>query len=237
MIEKFFPPLEMALALEPEELAIPLLKCLDQEEQAGHDNNLNLHNFVGSGVPDSYSGNRYDELAKAITEAWIWLEREGMLAPKPRQGRDWVYVTRRGKELLAHSDINKYIRSDLIPRKSLDPVLANKVYPLFIRGDYDTAVFQAFKEVEIRVREAASLPQDLFGVDLVRNAFNPENGKLTDMTSIKAEREAKSHLFAGALGLFKNPSSHRDVNWQDPGECAELIYLANHLLRLVKNVE
>ena len=163
--------------------------------------------------------NRYDELAKAIAEAWIWLEREGMLAPKPRQGRDWVYVTRRGKELLAHSDINKYIRSDLIPRKSLDPVLANKVYPLFIRGDYDTAVFQAFKEVEIRVREAASLPQDLFGVDLVRNAFNPENGKLTDMTSIKAEREAKSHLFAGALGLFKNPSSHRDVNWQDLGEC------------------
>ena len=115
--------------------------------------------------------------------------------------------------------------------------MANKVYPLFIRGDYDTAVFQAFKEVEIRVRKAASLPQGLFGVDLVRNAFNPENGKLTDMASIKAEREAKSHLFAGALGLFKNPSSHRDVNWQDPGECAELIYLANHLLRLVKNVE
>ena len=75
---------------------------------------------------------------------------------------------------------------------------------------------------------------ELVGVDLMRKAFNPDNGELTDMSCIKAEREATSHLFAGAIGLFKNPSSHRDVNWQDPGECVELIYLANHLLRLVE---
>jgi len=68
---------------------------------------------------------------------------------------------------------------------------------------------------------------------LMRSAFHLNNGKLTDMTRPKAEREATSHLFAGAIGLFKNPSSHRDVNWDEPIECAELIYLANHLLRMV----
>jgi hypothetical protein len=39
---------------------------------------------------------------------------------------------------------------------------------------------------------------------------------------------------AKAIGLLKNPSSHRDINWEDAGECAELIYLANYLLRLVE---
>ena len=68
----------------------------------------------------------------------------------------------------------------------------------------------------------------------MRKAFHPDEGTLADLSRPKAEREATAHLFAGAIGLFKNPSSHREVNWEDPGECAELIYLANHLLRMVE---
>jgi uncharacterized protein (TIGR02391 family) len=233
-IKDQFPPPDDALALEPEELALFLLKYLYKEEQTGNSSVLNLHNCTLHGNLQDYAGEKYDEISRAITEAWIWLEREGMIAPKPAHERQWVYVTNRGKRLLESSDIGTYLRSNILPVKVLDPVLAGKVRPLFIRGDYDTAVFQAFKEVEIRVRKAASLPKALVGVDLMRSAFHPDNGKLTDMSRIKAEREATSHLFAGAIGLFKNPSSHRDVNWQDPGECAELIYLANHLLRLIE---
>jgi len=229
-----FPPPDEALTLEPEELALILLKYLYKEEQTSNSSVLNLHNCTLHGNLQDYAGEKYNEISKAITESWIWLEREGMIAPKPEQGRQWVYVTNRGKRLLESPDIGTYLKGNILPVKVLDPVLTRKVRPLFIRGDYDTAVFQAFKEVEIRVRKAASLPQELVGVDLMRNAFNPDNGKLTDMSCIKAEREATSHLFAGAIGLFKNPSSHRDVNWQDPGECVELIYLANHLLRLVE---
>lgn len=234
LLNQFLPPVEIALELKPEELAVSLLKCLVQMEQRGGPANLNLNNFLGTTAIDEYAGDKYDEAVKAITEAWIWLEREGMIAPIARQGRDWLYVTRRGKKLAADSDITTYIRSNLIPRESLDPILASKVLHLFIRGDYDPAVFQAFKEVEIRVRNAASLPPSLVGVDLMRKAFNADDGPLTDMTRLKAEREAISHLFAGAIGLFKNPSSHRDVDWDDPGECAELVYLANHLLRIVE---
>ena len=104
----------------------------------------------------------------------------------------------------------------------------------FIRGDYDTAVFQAFKEVEVRVRKVTSLSQELFGIELMRQAFHSDTGRLTDKNYPKAEREATAHLFAGAIGLFKNPSSHRDVNLEDPSECAELIYLANYLLRTIE---
>lgn len=103
----------------------------------------------------------------------VRLEREVTIAPEPRRGRDWVYVTRRGKQLLENSDINIYLKGKLVPEETIDPVLARKIRPLFIRGDYDTAVFQAFKEVEIRVRKAADMPSESIGVDLMRKAFNP----------------------------------------------------------------
>ncbi len=235
MLEKFFPPPEIVLQLNPEELAIPLLQCLIQLEETKRDNDLIRENFFGLAVSEKFGGEQTIEVTKAITEAWLWLEREIMIAPRPEPGAGRIiYVTERGKKLSEQSDINTYVRSNLIPRGVLDPRLANKIQHLFIRGDYDTAVFQAFKEVEVQVRELASLPANLLGYDLMRRAFNPENGKLTDLGQIMAERQATSDLFAGAIGLFKNPSSHRDVNWEDPQECTELIYLANYLLRIAE---
>lgn len=235
MLEGFFPSPEIVLQLNTEELAIPLLKCLIHLEDAKLDNNLVRENFFGIVVSEKFGGERTIEVAKAITEVWLWLEREIMIAPRPEPGAGRiVYITERGKKLAEQADINIYSRSNLIPIGVLDPRLASKVQNLFIRGDYDIAVFQAFKEVEVRVRKLASLPATLLGYDLMRKAFNPENGKLTNLGQVMAERQSTSDLFAGAIGLFKNPSSHRDVNWGDPQECAELIYLANHLLRIAE---
>jgi len=57
------------------------------------------------------------------------------------------------------------------------------------------------------VRTAAGLPNDLVGVALMREAFNPHTGKLTDKESVVAEREAMSALFAGAIGHRRNPGA------------------------------
>jgi uncharacterized protein (TIGR02391 family) len=94
-------------------------------------------------------------------------------------------------------------------------LFAQKVVPLFRRGDYDVAVFQAFKEVEVAVRKAANAkkagyPDSDVGTALMRKAFHPETGPLTDMAVVRAEREAVMHLFSGAIGHAKNPMSHRE---------------------------
>jgi len=44
-------------------------------------------------------------------------------------------------------------------------------------------------------------------------------------------------LFRGAIGTFKNPSSHRAVNYDDPVLAAEVVLLADLLMRLLDRVE
>jgi hypothetical protein len=67
----------------------------------------------------------------------------------------------------------------------------------------------------------------------MRKAFDVKIGPLTDHKAEPAEKQARSDLFAGAIGSYKNPHSHRNVDLDDPDEAAEIILLANHLLRIV----
>jgi hypothetical protein len=114
-------------------------------------------------------------------EAWSWLEREGMIAYQPGKGSsDWVFVTRRGQQMRTAADLKAYQRAALLPRQLLHPALAAKVVGPFIRGDYDTAVFQAFKEVEVAVRTKAQLAATDIGVPLMRKAFDAKTGPLRD---------------------------------------------------------
>jgi uncharacterized protein (TIGR02391 family) len=115
------------------------------------------------------------------------------------------------------------------------PLIIKKAYPSIKKDEYDTAVFKAFKAVEIRVRELSRLPNEMVGVDLMRKAFAPDNGPLSDKTAPKAEREALSHLFSGAIGCYKNPISHREVQFTF-NEAFEMLLLGSHLLSILDKI-
>ena len=235
IIAEVFPPVDVALKLEPEELALPLLECLCQFEESKNTGMLNRFNFTQPHALKGYCESHNDEaVTKAIMEAWMWLEREGLIAPAPGQSGEWIFITRRGRKFRETGDAHKFKAASLLPHETLDPQLASKVRPPFLRGDYDSAIFEAFKEVEIRVRTLSGASKTDLGVNLMRKAFHPHTGSLTDKSQAPSEQQSLSDLFAGAIGSFKNPSSHRDVDFKDPAEVVELIMLADHLIRIAE---
>ncbi len=222
---------EAVLSLEPEELAGVILEYFNSEHSREMD--LNRRHFGLPHIVEKYPKEHKKAISEALMEAWVWLEREGLLAPRPGGiDTDFVFITRRGKMIKKASDLEHYRKSNMLPRQLLHPVIAQKVWSNFLRGEYDTAVFQSFKEVEVAVREAGDFSARDLGPDLMRKAFHTEKGPLTDFNSLIAERESLSHLFAGAIGSYKNPHSHRNIEIS-PEEAVEMIILASHLLRIV----
>src|SRR5262249_19663956 len=74
-------------------------------------------------------------------------------------------------------------------------------------------------------------PTDI-GAPLMRKAFDPKTGPLRDDTAIDLEKQAIAEMFAGLVGAYKTPRSHRHVVL-DAAEAVEIIVFASHLLKIV----
>ena len=239
------------LALEVEELAGVLLTHLNSFE--GLPNNsiyqnglISQSNFVAGqrqyGQTSEYGG-RQAEVDRALMEAWAWLTNQGILIREPSQPAPWFFVSRRGKKLKSPDEFESYKKASLLADRQLHPLITSEVYPAFLRGKYDTAIFEAFREVEVAVREAGNFGPDDYGTELMRIAFRPEKkgqqvtpGPLTDTQLPAAEQEAMANLFSGAIGLYKNPQSHRHVPTHAE-DAAEVIVFASQLLRIVDRLK
>ena len=144
-----------------------------------------------------------------------------------------IFVTRLGNKVLQTGleTMRAAERLDVALHASLDRVKSQ-----FLLGEYELAAFAAMREVEIRVRELSGADSSLLGVKLMRKSFG-DGGKLADSELDPGERIGIMELFAGAIGTFKNPPSHRQVDYADPTEASEVVLLADLLMRLLDRVE
>jgi uncharacterized protein (TIGR02391 family) len=225
-LKDILPDTSTILALEPEQLAGYLLEYLNALP-AGEHESLNRYNFFLGQEARQFG----EEVRRALMEAWMWLERELMLAPKPGTQGEFQFITRRGRKLKGRANVEAFRKANLVPRAQLHPVVV-AVWAEFLAGRYDSAVFNALREVEVAVRTAGGFTASDRGDALMRIAFNKDTGSLTDKNAPEAERLALAHLFAGAFGYFRNPTGHRPVGIE-PVEAVEIIAFASHLLRIV----
>ena len=231
------PDADVLLGLQPEEVGGALLVVLNSRGTPTE--TFHPQNMISDLFPlnnEVYPRERQEEIGQALMEAWTWLRREGLTATDPDVSNargGWAFVTRRGRELRSIGDLDAYRQASSLPKNLLHPTFANDCWINFIRGKYDMAVFEAFRAVEIAVRSAGGFADSVLGVDLMRRAFKQEEGPLTDATTPRGEQQAMLDLFAGAIGSYKNPHSHRGGIITDPNDAVGMLMLASHLMRIV----
>jgi uncharacterized protein (TIGR02391 family) len=237
------PDSDVLLAMEPEELGAKLLFLLRKQANRAP---FILSNFILELWPYNllpgqsffYPAARKDEINLALAEAWSWLIAQGLLVSAPNAASTPAYLlSRRAGKFADETEFRRFAAARMLQKETLHPRIATDVWIEFMRGKFDIAVLLAMKAVEVVVRESSGLPSNLVGVKLMREAFRPHTGPLADQTAEGGEQEARSALFAGAIGSYKNSQAHRDVNLDDPVEALEIVMLANHLLRIVDSRE
>lgn len=232
------PDAEVLISLTPEELGLSLLPYLAQRSWRGQlqlapvlsDARGEPSNQPSSNFPPEY----HNAIEEALREAWYWLTGAALLVPHVRYiSGDMMQLSRRARELAKDPDPRHAYRARHFPKEALHIRIREDVWSLYHREKFDTAIFEAMKAVEVAVRDAAGFDDAAHGIKMMRDAWNPSAGPLSDSSQVTSEAEGLMHLFAGAIGSYKNPSSHRNVALNDPDEAAEIIMLANHLLRIV----
>ena len=192
---------------------------------------IEYEEIIGEACSGGYQPIRFTRIKyKASPETHIDI-RKFQRGPG-EDGEDVFHPTKIGFRFLENElkkIINKYT---LLPQTYIHPRIMKKCFSLLEKSEFESAVFQAFKSIETSIREKTGASQDDIGVKLIRKAYHPENGKLTDYNLPKSEREAFANYVAGAFGYYKNPCSHRDVEL-DFISAFDRIMVASDLLKII----
>ena len=174
------------------------------------------------------------EVMSAVSEGWTWLQTNGLICEDPQQsGGGWFVPTRKGMTVRDAASVRAMVAAQELPEHFLHPLIAQRARPLFMQGLRETAVFEAFKTLEIQVRRLAGLPEEMYGAKVFAKAFAEKDGPLVDRSLPEAERTALLNLMQGAYGAWRNPHGHADRAISVP-EARDAIILASRLLQMAE---
>jgi len=116
--------------------------------------------------------------------------------------------------------------------RDFHPMVVAACSTLFDTGHYSQAIFEAFKSVEMAVRDASGL--DLSGVALMNRAMGDaallRMSRLAGMPG-RDEQSGMRSLFVGAMQGIRNPKAHGSFSLKDRQRALEYLAFASLLLR------
>jgi len=165
--------------------------------------------------------------------------------PDPRGGIDRrlaaeVHVNDYGSKELHHTQVKwgkaPAARTAPVRRLSIEhlhPEVISAASDLFADGHYSSAVYEAFKSIEVRVRQLTGI--DKSGAALMGDAFGGKEPRLSVATapgrSGVDEQEGFLPLFRGSMLAVRNPKAHELAKDDDPRHALEYLGLASLLHR------
>jgi len=190
--------------------------------------------IVPSWINEYFKIKMNEEEIQLAQEAIQDLKTSGIIVKDATQhGEVFQVLTQKGKSLVEKShdpDVHALRLEEVLRNRGLLGVSLDS----FNEGDYEIAIFKAFRFVEEQVRAKSGLNAGDIGVDLMTKAFNPAKGILVVPTcAVPAEQEGIMSLFRGAISEFKNPSSHRTVDYNNRIVAIQIIAFAEILLDIL----
>lgn len=127
-------------------------------------------------------------------------------------------------------------RIDFFKMLDIHPKVKKASQELFSDGHYPSAIFEAFKQVEIAVKEKSGV-KSKFGAALMQEVFSANTPilKVNDGVKSSDEDEQKGFmmLFMGAQIGIRDPKGHDNIEQKDPKEAMQYIAFASLLCRMV----
>lgn len=150
--------------------------------------------FDANGYPHSVQ--RRAEVARVIGRAWKALDDAGFIEePDPTNGKNGYRVpSAEGKSAHAATDYSAVRMRSKFSRDMFHAAVPDASWNAFSVGDYDTAVFEAFKSLEVAVRKKGGSSNSDFGAALMKKAFDPDTGPLRDPAASRSRQKARCDL-------------------------------------------
>lgn len=197
-----------------------LLDVLTGVYRAGSAGRRALRSFIGRWLDDQLISGPSDEQRSAIVEQLArqgWYVKNGNLViDEPTRGARTTTPILRDARLAA-----------------LHPLVVEVATPYFGSGHRATAVFEAMKAVNNRVKAMAAIDAD--GIGLMGRAF-ADNSPALALGDLSTQTGRNIHagfrfLFMGALQAIRNPSAHERFETLSENEALEQLGLASLLMR------